>query len=155
MSSIAGMLASYPPLSQLGGDALEQLATHASLEHFDAGQRILRTGTPADTFYVMLSGRVAIEMANPRGGSIVIETLGPGEVVGISWMLPPYRLTFDARCVERCSVIAIDATKLRADCDSDPVLGYALFKELSGLVRDRLQATRMQLLDLYGDSHGS
>ena len=155
MSTIAGMLASYPPLSQLGGGALEQLAAHASLEQFNAGERILRTGTPANTFYVLLSGRIALEMPNPRGGSIVIETLGPGEVLGISWMLAPYRLTFDARCVDHCSVIAIDADNVRTACDADPALGYALYKQLSGVVSSRLQATRMQLLDLYGDGHGS
>ena len=155
MSTIAGTLANYPPLSQLDGAALEQLAKYATLDHFDTGERVLRTGNPADTLYVLVSGRIALEMPNPRGGSIVIETLWPGEVLGISWMLPPYRLTFDARCVERCRVIAIDARKVRASCDAEPALGYALYKQLSGVVRNRLQATRMQLLDLYGDNHGS
>ncbi len=151
MSTIAGMLADYPPLSELGGAELEVMANCARLEQFDVGDRILHTGNPADTVYVMRHGRVAIEMPNPRGGSIVIETLGPGEVLGISWMLPPYRLSFDARCVEHCGVIAIDAHKLRMACDADPALGYQLFKLLSGVVRERLQATRLQLLDLYGD----
>ena len=155
MSTIAGMLADYPPMSTLDGAALEHMAGLARLEQFDAGERILRSSAPADTFYVLRHGRVAIEMPNPRGGSIVIETLGPGEVLGISWMLPPYRLSFDVRCVDHCGVIAIDAIALRSACDADPALGYALYKQLSGVVRERLQATRMQLLDLYGDGHGS
>lgn len=155
MSTIAGMLADYPPLSALDGQALELMASFARLEQFDAGQRILRTAEPADTLYVVRHGRVAIEMPSSRGGSIVIETLGPGEVLGVSWMLPPYRLSFDARCMDQCGVIAIDAAALRDACDADPSLGYGLYKELSGVVRERLQAARMQLLDLYGDAHGA
>jgi CRP/FNR family cyclic AMP-dependent transcriptional regulator len=154
MSTIASMLADYPPLSELSGAALEPMASSARIEQFEAGERILRTGDPADTFYVLRHGRVAVEVPSSRGGSIIIETLEPGEVLGISWMLPPYRVTFDARCVEQCGVIAIDAAALRAACDADPSLGYTLYKHLSGVVRDRLQATRMQLLDLYGGSHG-
>lgn len=155
MSTIAAMLADFPPLSHLGGAALESMAHYARIEQVEAGERILQTGNPADTLYVVRHGRVAIEVVSPRGGSIVIETLGPGELLGVSWMLPPYRLTFDARCLEQCGLIAIDAHALRAACDDDPALGYALYKELSGVVRDRLQATRMQLLDLYGGSHGA
>lgn len=155
MSTIAGMLADYPPLSKLESAPLELLASFSRIEQFDAGERILRTGNPADTFYVMRHGTVAIEVSNPRGGSIVIETIGPGEVLGISWMLPPYRITFDARCSEQCGVIAIDAHALRTACDADPALGYALYKHLSGVVRDRLQATRVQLLDLYGAGDGA
>lgn len=149
MSTIAGMLAEYPPLSKLDGGALEPLASLARIEQFDEGQRILQTGDGADTFYVLRHGTVAIEVASPRGGSITIETLGPGEVVGISWMLPPYRVTFDARCVTQCGAIAIDAVALRDACDNDPALGYDLYKHLSGIVRERLQAARVQLLDLY------
>ncbi len=155
MSTIAGMLAEYPPLSRLSGGPLEVLAKHARLEQHDAGDRVLRTGNPADTFYVVSHGRVAIEVVSPRGGSVVIETLDPGEVLGVSWMLPPYRLTFDARCIDQCGLIAIDAQAVRDACDEDPVLGYALYKELLGVVRDRLQAARMQLLDLYGGAHGN
>jgi CRP-like cAMP-binding protein len=154
MSTIASMLADYPPLSKLSGAALESMASSARIEQFDAGARMLRTGDPANTFYVLRHGRVAVEVPSPRGGPIVIETLEPGEVLGISWMLAPYRVTFDARCVEQCGVIAIDAAALRAACDVDPSLGYALYKTFSGVVRDRLQATRMQLLDLYGSSRG-
>lgn len=155
MSTIAGMLADYPPLSRLSSEPLALLAEHARLEQHRAGERILRTGNPADTFYVVSHGRVAIEVVSPRGGSVVIETLDPGELLGISWMMPPYRLTFDARCIDQCGLIAIDALAVRDACDADPVLGYALYKELLGVVRDRLQSTRMQLLDLYGGARDS
>jgi len=149
MSTIGGLLADYPPLSELGGDVLEAMAEHAQLVTFEPGDRVLRTGEPADTFYVMRHGRVAIEVPTNKGGSIVIETLEPGEVLGISWMLPPYRVTFDARCIDACGAIAIDAAAVRDACNADPVLGYALYRHLGGVVRDRLQAARVQLLDLY------
>jgi len=149
MSTIADMLADYAPLSHLSSGSLEAIARHAEIVQFDVDARMLRTGDPADTMYLLRHGTVAIEVLNSAGGSITIETLGAGEVVGISWMLPPYRLSFDARCVDQCAAIAVDAAALRLECDNDPEVGYELYKLLAGVVRERLQATRLQLLDLY------
>ncbi len=99
-------------------------------------------------------GKVAIEIDTPRKGPLVIETIGAGDILGVSWLLPPYRWAFDARAVEPTGAIALDAHCLRGKCDGDPVLGYELFKRFAGLIRDRLTATRLRALDLYG-SHVS
>jgi len=146
------MLADYQPLSRLNAASLEAIAQHSTVMQFDAGARMLRTGNTADTMYVLRHGKVAVEVLNGAGGSLVIETLGSGDVVGISWMLPPYRLAFDVRCIEQCGVIAVDAQELRDACDADPAVGYDVYKLLAGVVRERLQATRLQLLDLYKGS---
>lgn len=149
MTALNELMAAQRGLSQMTPADLAALEPLARIEHFEVGARLLRTGQDADTLYVIAAGRVALEVAASRSGSLVVETLSAGDVLGISWMLPPYRLTFDARCMTPCEVIAIDAVALRAACDADPALGYSIYKHLSGIVRERLQATRLQLIDLY------
>jgi len=120
--------------------------------HFDARTMIFRDGEPADTFYALRSGKVALEINVPQRGPLVIDTLGPGDVLGWSWLFPPYRWHFDARAVESTSAVALDGKCLRDKCSDDPVLGYRLMRSFTQVVIDRLQATRLQLLDVYG--HG-
>ena len=93
---------------------------------------------------------MSVEIATPQGTPIVVETLGAGELLGVSWLFPPHRWAFDAVAQERTSATALDAACLRGKCDDDPVLGYALFKRFALLMRDRLQASRLQMLDVYG-----
>lgn len=116
---------------------------------FAAGQLILAEGEPADTLYLVRRGRVALEVHAPGSGAIVIETLGSGQVVGWSWLFPPYLWQFDARAVDPVGALAVDAMCLRSKAEADPRFGYELMKRLASVVLDRLQAARMRLLDLY------
>jgi CRP-like cAMP-binding protein len=118
---------------------------------FDTGSLLLAEGDPADTLYLVRRGTVAIEVHTPGKGALVVETVGPGGVVGWSWLIPPYRSQFDARAREPVGAVAIDGGCLRSKADIDPVLGYALLRRVSEVLLDRLQATRFRLLDLYGD----
>lgn len=151
MKSIGDLLAEHPFFAGLSAETVELIAGCGQNVRFAQDERIIAENEPADRFWVLRSGRVAIEVDDPRQGPLVIETIGPGELVGVSWLLPPYRWTFDARAVEPTRAVAIDAGCLRGKCDDDAELGYEMFKRFAGLVRDRLQATRLQLLDLYGD----
>jgi CRP-like cAMP-binding protein len=112
---------------------------------------LLREGDPADTFYLIRRGSVALEVHRPGHGGLQIETLGPGDPVGWSWLFPPYRCQLDARTREPCRLIAIDGACLRAKCETDHELGFQLMRRFAGEVIGRLQATRFQLLDVYGD----
>ena len=85
-------------------------------------------------------------------GPIVIETVAPGSAVGWSWLVPPYRWTFDARALEPVGALAIDGACLRTKCRDDPALGFALSSRVTQELLERLQATRVRLLDLYGES---
>lgn len=152
MKSISELLGQHPFFAGLPRDTLELIAGCGHNVHFAEDSRIISENEPADIFYVLRRGKVAIEVDTPRRGSLVIETIGPGDLLGVSWLLPPYRWTFDARAVEPTGAIAIDAACLRGKCDDDPVLGYEMFKRFAGLVRDRLQATRLQLVDVYGNN---
>lgn len=123
----------------------------ASNVRCDADRWLFREGEPADRFYLIREGRVALEIGTPDRGAIVIQTLGPEDVLGWSWLFPPYRWHFDARALEPVLVLALDGVCLRGKCEDDHELGYELMRRFSHVLVDRLQATRLQLLDVYGD----
>jgi len=147
---IAEVVSTHPLLADLPGATISQVAGCARNVAFDTDALLLAEGDAADTLYLVRRGRVAIEVHAPGRGAIEIETVGPGGVVGWSWLFPPYRWHFDARAIEPVGAVAVDAACLRAKADADPALGYALMSRVSALLLDRLQATRMRLLDLYG-----
>lgn len=151
MRSISDLLSEHPFFADLSSERLELLAGCGHNVHFDQDANIISANEPADVFYVLRSGKVAIEVDTPQRGPLVIETIGPGDLLGVSWLLPPYRWTFGARAVDSTSAIEVDAACLRGKCDDDPALGYEMFKRFAGVVRDRLQASRLQLVDVYGN----
>jgi CRP/FNR family transcriptional regulator, cyclic AMP receptor protein len=116
---------------------------------FAAGEYIAHEGDPADRFYVVRVGRVALEIAAPGRGPLMIDTVGEGEILGVSWLIQPYRWQFDARAVELTRAIGLDATCLRAKCDEDPRLGYVLMQRFARVLLQRMQSARIRLLDLY------
>ncbi len=130
----------------------------AANEVFPAGSFLFREGEPAQTFYLIREGRLALEIATPGGGSsvgaLVVQTLGEGDVAGFSWLIEPHRWEFDGRVVERVRAVRMDGTCLRDKCDEDPRLGYELMRRFARLAANELQATRLQLLDVYGHAHG-
>ncbi|MEQ9640563.1 MAG: cyclic nucleotide-binding domain-containing protein [Alphaproteobacteria bacterium] len=117
---------------------------------FEAGQYLLREGEPADEFYLIRHGRVALEINDPARGNLTFMTLAEGDIVGLSWLIPPYRWTFDAKAVELTRAIGIDARCLRQKCEDDHHLGYELMKRVMPSLLARLHETRLQMLDVYG-----
>ncbi len=154
MKSIDELLGDVPFFAELPAETIELISACAVNVHFGEDEQIITEDAPADHFFLLRTGKVAIEIDTPRKGPKTIATLGAGQLLGVSWLVPPHRWTFSARAVESTSAIAIDAACLRGKCDADPALGYEMLKRFSVLVRDRLQSTRLQLLDLYG-SHAS
>jgi CRP-like cAMP-binding protein len=127
------------------------LASCASNVKFDAGQYIFREGDEADKFFAIRHGTVALEIFAPGKAqdAITIQTVGEGEILGWSWLVPPHKKQFSARVVELTRMLAFDADCLRAKCEEDPKLGYEIFKRFTQILGQRLQATRLQLLDIY------
>jgi CRP-like cAMP-binding protein len=150
MEAMADLLRAHPFFAGLGGEAIALIAGCAINVHFTEGERIFREGDPADTFYVIRHGRVALEIHSPGPGRIVIDTIDEGEVLGWSWLVPPYRWFSDARAVLPVSAVAIDGGCLRLKSENDPRLGYELLKRVAGVMYQRMQSARMRLLDLYG-----
>ncbi len=119
---------------------------------FRDGQFLFREGEPAQTFYLVREGAVALEIAAPAG-ALTVQTVGVGELAGFSWLFGPHSWQFDGRAVGRVHAVELDGACLRAKCDADPRLGYDLMQRFAGLATRRLQATRLQLLDVYGHEH--
>ena len=117
---------------------------------FEAGEYLFREGGAADQFYLIRHGRVALEMVSPSGGAVTFQTLGEGELVGLSWFVPPYRWAYDARALELTRAVSLDAVCLRRKLDDDHDLGYEVMQRLVPVLIDRLQGTRLQMLDVYG-----
>ena len=151
MRTIDQLIADAPVFAGLERSQLELIAGCGHNEHVAAGTLLLREGDPADTFFLLRSGAVALEVHAPARPPLRIETLAPGDVVGWSWLFAPYRWHLDARALEACGLVAFDGACLRGKCDEDHELGYQLMKRFAVEIVNRLQATRFQLLDVYGD----
>jgi len=117
---------------------------------FEAGQYLFHEGEPANEFYLIRHGAVGLEILPPGRPPITFATLHEGEIVGASWLVPPYRWTYDARARELVRAIGIDAQCLRVKCEADHHLGYEMMKRFLPVLVQRLQATRLQIIDVYG-----
>ena len=145
------MLADVPFFAGLRASELELLAGCAKNVHFAQGDVLFREGDPANAFYVVRGGTVALETFAPARGGMTIETIDAGEVIGWSWLFAPYRWHFDARALSPVRATAFDGECLRGKCEQDPALGYDLMKRFAQVLIERLQWTRLRLLDVYGD----
>ena len=130
---------------------LEVITGCAKNVRFAEGETIFREGDPADLFYIVREGLVSVQFMIPHRGLTTVLTVGEGDVVGWSWLFPPYRCHFDARAQCGTHALAFDAKCLRTKCDDDHDLGYEIFKRFMQVITERLESTRLQLLDLYGN----
>ncbi|MGA7271224.1 MAG: cyclic nucleotide-binding domain-containing protein [Acidimicrobiia bacterium] len=136
-------------LSRLDDAELDFFESVSEEVHVDAGTILLEEESPADTFYVVLKGKVALEMTSPGRQPMVMQTLGRGDMVGVSWPFPPHRWNWQARAMVDTDLIAFDAAAIRARCDQDPSLAVDVLSVVGEEVTRRLNRARIQLLDLY------
>jgi CRP/FNR family transcriptional regulator, cyclic AMP receptor protein len=150
MAGLEKILLQHPFFQGLAPDVIALISGCARNLRFDAGAYLFREGEPATEFYVLREGAVALEIGAPGRPPAVVLTLGEGEIVGASWLAPPYRWTFDAQAVRAVRAIGINADCLRNKCNADHDLGYELMKRCLSMLVKRLHATRLQMLDVYG-----
>ena len=150
METIDDLLSRHEFFKGLKPEYLALIAGCGQNVHFDAGAYLFREGETANQFFAIRSGRVAVETHMPSRGPMTLQTLGEGDIAGFSWLFPPYVCQFDVRARESVRATAFDGACLRTKCDADPALGYELMKRLTHIVSRRLEATRRQLLDVYG-----
>jgi CRP/FNR family cyclic AMP-dependent transcriptional regulator len=155
MRTIEQYLPDHPFFAGLDAQALALAVGCAKNVSFHAGEFLFREGEPADQFFVVRRGRVAIEVHDPAVGTKVVDTADAGDVVGWSWLVPPYHWRFDARAVEATGAVAFDGLCLRGKCEEDPVLGYELMQRVAQGMFGRLIAARVRLLDLYGNTEAN
>jgi len=148
--SIHTDVSGHPFLDGLTPEHAAVLERAARAVRFHAGTRIFSEGGPADRFWLLLNGHVQLDARIPGRVSVIIESLPPASVLGWSWLFPPYAWQFGATAVGNTSAIEFDAEQVRRACDDDPALGYELLRRFVAVVVDRLQSTRVRLLDLYG-----
>jgi CRP/FNR family cyclic AMP-dependent transcriptional regulator len=150
VQTIAQYLPHHPFFAGLEESVVTLLAGCAVNVHFQPGQYLFHEGEPADTFYVIRRGRVSLEVHAPARSPFVVDSAHTDDVVGWSWLVPPYRWLFDARATEDTSAIAFDAACIRGKCDEDPAIGYALLPRVVQVMSVRLHSAQVRLLDLYG-----
>jgi CRP/FNR family cyclic AMP-dependent transcriptional regulator len=146
--SMSVRVALHPFLAGMNPTQLTLLTDCAIAVHFKKGQIVLREGDPANRFYLIESGKVVLDSDEKSGGSFVIETIGAGDLLGWSWMFPPYVWSFTARAAEPTEAIFFYGTILREYCERNPSLGYELFKRMAPVMLRRLQAARQRMLSI-------
>lgn len=148
MKRIDDILKGHPIFAGLSPNVATLLAGCAKHMRFEAGQFLLQEGEPADWLHLVQHGKVALQAHGPHS-VLTFQTLGEGDLVGVSWLVPPYRWTYDAKTVDTTVTLALDARCLRDKCDADHDIGYEMMQRFMPVLVERLHDTRMQLLDLY------
>jgi len=151
MEDLQSILAEHPFFKELPKEYLELVVGCASNVRFDAGKTIFREGEEANQFYLIRTGKVTVELMSPSKGPVIIETVTAGQILGWSWLIPPYTWHFNSKAVELTRTIALDGKCLRTKCENDHHLGFELLKRFSDIMVRNFEASRLQLLDLYGD----
>ena len=149
METLERILSQHPFFEALEPEYLKLLVGCASNVRFEAGAYIFRRGEEANQFYLIRQGRVALEIFAPQRPPISIATLEKDDVLGWSWAVAPYYWRMDARAVEPTRAFALDGKCLRTKCEQNHDLGYEVLKRFAQIMEQRLEATRLQLLDVY------
>jgi CRP/FNR family transcriptional regulator, cyclic AMP receptor protein len=150
METIEPILTSHSVFKSFNDTEVKLLVGCASNAVFNKDQHIFHEGEEANIFYVIRHGRVMVEVFSPWQGPICIQTCTDGDVLGWSWLIPPYKWRFDARATEQTRLIALDGKCLRSKCENDHGLGFKIMQIFTEIMAERLDATRLQLLDVYG-----
>jgi CRP-like cAMP-binding protein len=150
----AEALSGHPFLHGMSHDHLAVLAGTARDVTFPARHRLFEDGGSAARFWLIQSGHVALDLQVPGQGRMKIDTIGMGELLGWSWLFPPYRWAFGAVAASPVEAFEFDARAVRARCESDPVLGYEVTRRLALVVAKRLQTTRVRLITAAGQPAG-
>jgi CRP-like cAMP-binding protein len=149
MEDLERLLREHDFLKGLSESHTRLLVSCAKNLRFAPGDFLLREGRDATTFYLVRMGHVALEINVPGRGVVQMEAVGPGDVLGLSWLVPPYRVHLDARATEDVVALAFDGTCLRGKIEGDHDLGYVLVRRIFEKAYRRLEQVRLQRLDLY------
>jgi CRP/FNR family transcriptional regulator, cyclic AMP receptor protein len=150
MEGLERIIKEHPFFAGMQDGFRELVCGCAKNARFAAGEYLFHEGEPADWFYLIRQGRLALQLTAPGRGAVTFQTVAEGELAGVSWLIPPYRWTYDVRAVEDTRAIALNALCLREKCEADHDLGYEMMKRFMPILIERLQATRLQILDVYG-----
>jgi CRP/FNR family transcriptional regulator, cyclic AMP receptor protein len=143
-------LGDHPFFQGIAASFTERLQRHATERSFSPGEYLFREGEPAMAFYLLYSGKVALELEAPDRPRVTIETVGPREVLGWSWLVPPHRWRFDARALKATSALVVDSRRVMEALEDRPEDGYRFLMHLVPVIGERLEMARIRALDIYG-----
>lgn len=149
METLEQLIGAHSFFRDLKPEYIQLLKGCATGAHFNAGSYVRREDEEASEFFLIVKGAVALEVYSPVKGAITVLTVGPGDIMGWSWLIAPYRSHFDARAVEPTYAIRLDGTCLRKKFAADPELELTLYKRFVPIMLERMDALTMQLLDIY------
>jgi CRP/FNR family cyclic AMP-dependent transcriptional regulator len=147
---IEALVADHPFFKDFAPQYQALIAGCGKNVHFTAGQLLAKTGDGANEFFAIRHGRASIELHSSERGPLILQTVEAGEIVGWSWLFPPYQWKFDVRAVEDIRAISFDGQCLRRKCENDSAMAYEFMKRFAQVFMNRLESARLQLLDLYG-----
>ncbi len=150
VETLRPILAGIPLFDGLRSEHLDLITGCAANVRFEPGEFAARQGEEADRFCIVRKGRLALQVHFPGRGELTILTVGENEVLGWSWLVPPYRWHFDARALTQTRALALDGRCLRGKFEDDTRLGYEMMMRFAQLMTQRVEAVSLQLLDLYG-----
>ncbi len=148
--AIADRAMGHPFFVGIDPTLIHAMLVNAEERNYEVGQMIVREGRPAEEFFLVFEGKIALEVGSATEAGITVETIGRGEILGWSWLVSPHRWRFDARAMKPTSVIAIKAAAARYALAAHPAFGYGFLMKLLPVIAERLENTRVQLLDIHG-----
>jgi len=145
--SIQQIIADSKFFSTLAADDGDFLAANAAQRQLAAGKVLFHHGDPAEHFYLLCEGHLSLEIPAIEGPSLTLQDIGPGQVAGWSWLIPPNRWNFQARARTDVDYLEFDGVKIFEHCEADPKFGYELVKRFSTLMSERLQFARQKMME--------
>jgi CRP-like cAMP-binding protein len=149
MTSKDEYLAAHEFFAGLNQDFIDILSEFGIEKHIKAGEALFQQGKVADKFYLLRNGKVSVQVPALVGPPLELQVLGENQILGWSWLIPPYRWNFQARAVEDTDLIEFDGSAILARCEKDTDFGYELFKRFTGLMSARLEAARLKMMDQW------
>jgi len=149
MPSTADYLAAHAFFAALNEDYIKLLSEFVTEKKVARGEVLFQQGKAADSFYLVRKGRVSVQVPALVGPALELQVLDDDQILGWSWLIPPYRWSFLARAVEDTELLEFDGSAIRARCEKDPKFGYELFKRFTALMSERLNAARQKMMDQW------
>ncbi len=147
--SIKDYLSSHAFFSGLDDDFLQFVSDSATEQRISKGDVLFRQGERADKFYLLRNGRISMQIPALVGPTLEIQNLGENQILGWSWLIPPFRWHFLARAQEETDLLEFDGSAILARCEEDPKFGYELFKRFTALMSERLDVARQKMMDQW------
>lgn len=148
MNKLTDIITSHPLFHGMKPAHLQALLDGATFANLKTGDVLFKEGEPANQFFLIENGRIALEAHEPCDGTVMVQTLGAGDLLGWSWLFPPFVWHFRARAIEPTGIVAMSGARLLINAERDHDFGYELMKRVSQVLIRRLQATRKTMLEL-------